>query len=93
MSDEEATLPLWSTVFLHEQVAEPDPYQEQLQALEPIKISLRNPISSRPESNARVSSSLLNRSTASGPPLPPASNPATIGAPEHKQLGYSQKEE
>lgn len=32
----------------------PDPHQEQFQTLEPIKMSLRSQVSSRPESNVRV---------------------------------------
>jgi hypothetical protein len=57
-----------------------DPDQEQFQTSEPIKVSLRSQVSSRPESNARVSSSLPGRSTASGLPPAPASNPATVEA-------------
>lgn len=58
----------------------PDPDQEQFQTLEPIRMSLRNPVSSRPESNFRVSSSPPDRPTTSDLPLAPTSNPATVEA-------------
>ena len=44
----------------------PDTDQGQFQILELIKMSLRSQVSSRPESNVRVSSSLPDRSTAFG---------------------------